>query len=268
MPGWPPRGCHCPTDCPSPRPCPGHRSPGKNPESWDCCPAHPSRLRLARAGVSLLEETSTEGWTLGGLRLAPRPSPQEPWIGRPREEPVGWVLGCGHGSCLGASSRKHHPRGNGAEQSTPSLRARVGGPHRTCLPRKHRCQMPGGREAMQCQGSGDSAQHSSAQVPASADILLPSQANGTLLLGEAEVEAEGTGSRRSLPYHGAPLEHTWHGAWPLRRAPLLPLGPDGLQSCSKALGEHTRAGDGSCPSSKLLCLSSQDPGQTPPLVGP
>lgn len=86
-------------------------------------------------------------------------------MGRPREEPVGWVLGCGHGSCQDASSRKHHPRGNRAEHGTPSLRARVGGPHGTRLPRRHRCQTPGGWEAMQCQGSGDSAQHSSSQVP-------------------------------------------------------------------------------------------------------
>lgn len=76
------------------------------------------------------------------------------------------------------------------------------------------------------------------------------------------------GSRRSLLYHSAPLEHTWHGAWPLRRASLLPLGPDRLQSCLKAPDEHMRAGDGSCPSSKLPYLSSWDPGQTPPLVGP
>lgn len=54
-PGWPPRGCRCLTDCPSPRPCSG-RSPGKNCESRGCCPAHPSPRRPARAGVSRLEE--------------------------------------------------------------------------------------------------------------------------------------------------------------------------------------------------------------------
>lgn len=54
-PGWPPRGCRCLTDCPSPRPC-SDRSPGKNCESRGCCPAHPSPRRPAQAGVSRLEE--------------------------------------------------------------------------------------------------------------------------------------------------------------------------------------------------------------------
>lgn len=48
------------------------------------------------------------------------------------------------------------------------------------------------------------------------------------------------GSRRSLLYHSAPLEHTWHGAWPLRRASLLPLGPDGLGLLGWPQGESSR----------------------------
>ena len=83
---------------------------------------------------------------------------------------------------------------------------------------------------MQCQGSEDSAQHSSFQAPASADILLPSQANGMVLLGEAEVEVDGMGSRRSLPYHGTQLEHS------MEPGPCggLPCCPWALMGCRAA----------------------------------
>ena len=118
VPGWPLRGCHCPTDYLSLRPCPGRHSPGKNPESLGCCPAHPSRLRPAQAGVSWLEETVTKGKTFAGLRLAPCPSSREPWTGRPREGPGGWVPRCGQGGRLGSCSRKHQARGDGAEWGT------------------------------------------------------------------------------------------------------------------------------------------------------
>lgn len=67
VPGWPPRGCHCPTDCRSPRPCSG-RSPARNPASLGCSPAPPSPRQPARAGASRLQETATGG-EAGGRRL-------------------------------------------------------------------------------------------------------------------------------------------------------------------------------------------------------
>lgn len=67
VPGWPPRGCHCPTDCRSPRPCSG-RSPARNPASLGCSPAPPSPRQPARAGASRLQETAT-GSETGGRRL-------------------------------------------------------------------------------------------------------------------------------------------------------------------------------------------------------
>lgn len=67
VPGWLPRGCHCPTDCRSPRPCSG-RSPARNPASLGCSPAPPSPRQPARAGASRLQETATGG-EAGGRRL-------------------------------------------------------------------------------------------------------------------------------------------------------------------------------------------------------
>lgn len=62
-PGWPPRGCHCPTHCRRPRPCSGRSA--RDSESRGCCPAPPSPRRPARAGASRLEETATGAETWG-----------------------------------------------------------------------------------------------------------------------------------------------------------------------------------------------------------
>lgn len=51
-------------------------------------------------------------------------------MGRPREEPVGWVLGCGHGSCPGASpentTREEMGQNMAHPHSGPGWRVRTG----------------------------------------------------------------------------------------------------------------------------------------------